>query len=64
MNRMTLEIVNFHGFRSAELQRIVENEHHFPDVRKMVPPCKLGMNTEARELEAKIAENVVELLEA
>ena len=77
---MTLEIVNFHGFRSPELHRIVENEHHFPDVRKMVPrrlfadhfvgvskmvPARLlEMNTEARELEAKIAENFVELLEA
>jgi hypothetical protein len=61
---MTLEILNFHGFSSAELHRIVESEHHFVGVSKMVPPCKLGMNTEARELEAKIAENVVELLEA
>ena len=53
--------------------------NHFPDVRKMVPRRRfadqfvginkmvpaglLGMNAEARELEAKIAENVVELLE-
>lgn len=39
-------------------------EHHFPDVRKMVPVGLVGMNAEARELETKIAENVVELLEA
>jgi hypothetical protein len=43
-------------------------EHHFVGVTKMVPAghserCA-GINTEARELETKIAENVVELLEA
>jgi hypothetical protein len=77
---MTLEILNFHGFSSAELQRIVESEHHFPDVRKMVPRWRFAdhfvgvnkmvlgglreMKTEARELEAKTAENVVEILES
>ena len=76
---MTLEILNFHGFSSAELHRIVESEHHFPDVRKMVPrrrfadhfvgvskmvsPRPLGMNTEACELVARFSENIVELLE-
>ena len=54
MTRMTLEILNS--------RRLFAD--HFVGVNKMVPPCKLGMNTEARELEAKIAENVVELLEA
>ena len=64
----------------SEFQRYIDFEHHFPDVRKMVPRRRfadhfvglskmvptglLGMNTEARELEEKIAENVVELLEA
>lgn len=77
---MSLAISNYHGFKIAELQRFVEFEHHFPDVRKMVPRRRfadhfvsvskmvpaglLGMIAEARELEAKIAENVVELLEA
>lgn len=77
---MSLEISNFPGFKIAEIQRFVEFEHHFPDVRKMVPRWlfadhfvgvskmvpvgPLRMNAEARELEAKIAENVVELLEA
>jgi DNA-damage-inducible protein D len=37
---------------------------HFVDVNKMVPADPLGINTEARELEARIAENVMELLEA
>ncbi len=37
---------------------------HFVGVRKMVPARLLEMNAEARELEGKIAENVVELLEA
>ena len=60
---MTLEILNFHGFSSAELQRILESEHHFPDVRKMVPAGLLGMNAEARELKTKIAGIVVELRE-
>jgi len=65
-------------------QSVADFEHHFPDVRKMVPrrlfadhfvgvskmvpaahPEKCaGINAEARELEARIAENVVELLEA
>jgi hypothetical protein len=64
----------------SEFQRYIDFEHHFPDVRKMVPrrrfadhfvgvrkmvPARLlEMNAEARELEGKIAENVVELLEA
>lgn len=77
---MSLEISNFPGFQIAEIQRLEETEHHFPDVRKMVPRWRFadhfvgvnkmvlgglrGMKTEARELEAKIAENVVELLEA
>ena len=41
---------------------------HFVGVNKMVPAAHserwAGINAEARELEAKIAENVVELLEA
>ena len=61
---MSLEISNLPGFKITELQRFVEYEHHFPDVRKMVPAGLLEMIGEARELEAKIAENVVELLEA
>ena len=39
-------------------------EHHFVGANKMVPGRLLGMNAEARELEARIAENVVELFEA
>jgi hypothetical protein len=43
-------------------------EHHFACVNKMVSTAHsetcAGINAEARELEAKIAENVVELLEA
>ena len=39
-------------------------EDHFVGVNKMVLAELLGMNAEAQELEAKIAENVVELLEA
>lgn len=77
---MSLEISCFPGFEIAEFQRFVESEHHFPDVRKMVPrrlfadhfvgvskmvPAGLlEMNAKARELEVKIGENVVELLEA
>ena len=43
------------------------NSDHFADVSKMVPAghserCA-GINAEARGLEAKIAENVVEILE-
>jgi DNA-damage-inducible protein D len=41
-----------------------EVANHFPDVRKMVLADPMGMNTEARELEARIAVNVVELFEA
>lgn len=37
---------------------------HFVGLSKMVPAGLLEMNAEARELEAKIAENFVELLEA
>jgi hypothetical protein len=48
----------------SEYQCFVDFEHHFPDVRKMVPAGLSGMNAEARELEARIAGNVVELLEA
>ena len=36
---------------------------HLVGVSKMVPAGLLGMNAEARELEVKFAENVVELLE-
>lgn len=77
---MSLEISNFLGFQIAEIQKLVETEHHFPDVRKMVPRGRfadhlvgvskmvpaglLGMNAEARELEVKFAENVVKLLES
>ena len=77
---MSLEISNFPVFPSAEIQWFVESEHHFPDVRKMVPHRlfadhfvgvskmvtvgPLGMNAEARKLEVQIAENVVGLLEA
>ena len=77
---MSLEISNLTEFPIAEIQRLVETEHHFPDVRKMVPhrlfpdhfvgvskmvPAGLlEMIAEAGELETKIAENVVELLEA
>ena len=43
-------------------------DDHFVGVNKMVPTDHserlTGINAEARELEAKIAENVVELLEA
>lgn len=76
---MSLEISNFPGFKIAEIQSFVETEHHFPDVRKMVPrrlfadhfvgvskmvpAVILGINAEAREIEEKIAENVAELLE-
>ena len=38
-------------------------EHHFVGVNKMVPARLLGMNAEAQELEAKIAQHLVELLE-
>ena len=74
---MSLEISNLTGFRIAEFQQFVETEHHFPDVRKMVlrrrfadhfvgvsKMVPVGPLDEERELEAKIAENVVELLEA
>lgn len=67
----------------TELQRFVEFEHHFPDVRKMVPcwtatdrfvgvnkmvPALSPENPETinhqpRELEARIAENVAEVIE-
>jgi hypothetical protein len=60
---MSLAISNFHGFPIAEIQRLVETEHHFPDVRKMVPAGLFGTNAEAWELEVQIAENVVGLLE-
>ena len=77
---MNLEISNLIGFRITVIQQLVESEHHFPDVRKMVPRGRfadhlvgvskmvpaglLGMNAEARELEVKFAENVVKLLES
>jgi hypothetical protein len=81
---MSLEISNLPGFRITVIQQLVEPEHHFPDVRKMVPRRRfvdhfVGVSkmvpaghsdgcavikAEARELEAEIAENVVELLEA
>jgi hypothetical protein len=48
----------------SEYQCFTDSEHHFPDVRKMVSVGLSGMNAEAREFEAKIAENVVEILEA
>ena len=83
-DRMSLEISNFPGFPIAEIQRLVEFEHHFPDVRKMVPRRRFAdhfvgvnkmvhaggsegwvvINTGARELEAWVEVNVVELLEA
>jgi hypothetical protein len=48
-------------------QCVTDFEHHFPDVRKMVPAShserRAGINAQERELEAKVAENVVELLE-
>ena len=65
---MILEKLTNTGFIQAFVyQRFANFEHHFPDVRKMVPAdhserCT-GINAEARELETKIAENVVELLE-
>lgn len=67
---MTLETLTDTGFRQAAFYQRFANrfEHHFVGVNKMVPAghsesCA-GINAEARELEAKIAENVVELLEA
>ncbi len=75
---MSLEISNLTGFRIAVIQQLVESEHHFPDVRKMVPRRRfadhfVGVNkmvqtggsercATAREPEARIPENVVELL--
>jgi hypothetical protein len=66
---MTLETLTNTGFRQAAVyQRFAKFEHHFAGVNKMVParhPKRHeGINAEVRELEAKIAENVVELLEA
>jgi hypothetical protein len=34
---MSLEISNSPGFQIAKIQSFVGTEHHFPDVRKMVP---------------------------
>jgi hypothetical protein len=34
---MSLALPILHRFRSVVIQRFVETEHHFPDVRKMVP---------------------------
>ena len=48
----------------SEYQYFTDFEHHLPDVRKMVSVGLSGMNAEVREPDAKIAENVVELLEA
>ncbi len=69
MTWMTLKKYTTTGLRqTAVLQRFANIEHHFVGVNKMVPAGQLercvGLNAEARELEAKIAENVVELLEA
>ena len=68
MTRMTLKKHTATGLRQAAvLQRFANFEHHFVGVNKMVPTghlkCCLGINAEAREPEAKSAENVVELLE-
>jgi hypothetical protein len=65
---MNLEISNFHAFKSAELQRLVETEHHFVGVNKMVPAggsesC-VEINTGIRKLEARIVESDVKLLKA
>ena len=69
MTRMTLEKHPATGVRQAAVfQRFAKFEHHFVGVNKMVPAGHLErcaeLNAEARELESKIAENVVELLEA
>lgn len=48
----------------SEYQYFTDFEHHLPGVNKMVSAGPLIMNADARKLEAKIAENVVELLEA
>jgi hypothetical protein len=54
--------------KSLVFQRLATFEHHFVGVNKMVPAAHsercAGINAEARELEEKIAQNVVELLEA
>lgn len=66
---MTLEKTDATGVRQvAVLQRFENFEHHFVGVNKMVSNghserCA-GINNGVRELEARIAENVVELLEA
>jgi hypothetical protein len=53
--------------KSLVFQRLATFEHHFVGVNKMVPAAHSercpGINAEARELEERIAENVVELLE-
>jgi hypothetical protein len=72
---MSLEILNFSGFKTIDLQRLAGNEHHFPDVRKMIPRSPFvdhfaGVNkmVPARRSglknEARIVANIVELLEA
>ena len=66
---MTLETLTDTGFIQAAIyQRFANFEHHFVGVNKMVPAAhserRAVINAEVRELEARIAENVVELLEA
>jgi len=66
---MILETLTNTGLiQAAVYQRFANSEHHFVGVNKMVSAAHsegcTGINAEARELEAKIAENVVELLEA
>jgi hypothetical protein len=52
----------------SEYQCFTDFEHHFVGFNRMVSAGRsercAGINAEARELEAKIAENVVELLES
>ena len=66
---MTLEKNAETGVRQVDVfQRFENSEHHFVGVNKMVSAAHsercVGINAEALKLEAKIAENVVELLEA
>ena len=73
MTRMTLEKTapRASSDHFADVSKMVPRRllaDHFVGVNKMVsaghPERCAGINAEARELETKIAENVVELLEA
>ena len=69
------KVINPKSLKVSGIQWFVNSEHHFVGVNKMLPAGhpqegagihikSFSLNNQVRELETRMAENVVEILEA